>query len=691
MTTVVMPDGTHVEMPENPSPQELAALEQMATPKAGAWETAKEIGRVADKSIRKGLAGMPGMIGDSVLATMRNMPRMPGAFGIPKLVEDLTDPKQEGPIHQTKFGDVTKAIETAGGAVPMSEPKTNLGKGAANVLEPVVAAMSSGGLANLGQRAAIGAGSGVGGEVAGRLTNDNQLARAGGSLLGGGVVGAVGAWRPNATELVQDSTKHMRDSDWQKAKVLEAILQKEGLPHLKSQILGPRSTLDDVVGAATANPSVRPKVITAIQGAPKAVEEMVNLKILGNLPPNVGNRTEALDDIQQAAQNSIRNLRTKSNQRFTDVMPKEGLEIPQERVKGLYDELIALSKSSKYGETSDAGKAIRRYAEDLVSKRTAQEAGANLDPVAVLRAKQRGIPLEQVSGPRGEDTLEFVTDAHKVNNLIKELSLKVTSNPDYRGLPVADVKKLMVRATPEFDAARGAKQAVIEAEVNPAKKSLVGQIAEMGGGVKPDKVTARDTALNLTFGSGPKATEIERLGAHIGGEGVGSLLREHISKTMQKVWPSDLKRTEQTIGAPAALGDVLAGAKWKRDNIDAALGVLAKSNGQDPKEVQKGFYHLIRALETYKDVKLAPGVSPAATAQIAGTNLPGAIAEPFGSARRLFGSHATTKTYDKLTDIILSPTGLAQLEALAKSPQPERLKALAIGVMTAADAQETEK
>ncbi len=693
MPIVMMPDGTAVEMPDNPSLQELSALQQVlaAGEKGGVREGFREAGRVLDKTVRKGLTALPAFIGDSALATMRNMrdlPSIPNPLMLPGMIDKAMDPQRKSAVHNTKWGDVQQALETGAGlAPPVSQPQTEIGKATANVLEPVVSAAAGGGLANLGQRAGIGLASGVGGELAARATDDNPLARAAGSLVGGGAAGVVGAWRPNATELVQDATKSMRPSDWKKAKVLEEILKKEGLPHLKSQLLGPRSTLDDVIGAASSNPSVRPKMVTAMSNAPKEVEELVNLKSLGNLPPTIGERGQALDDVQQAAQNSIRNLKTKSNDAFVKAMPPETLNYPPARVESLYNQLQALAKSPKYGETSDAGKAIRRYAEDLVAGTKAVDPADVLNPTVVLRAQKAGIPLEKIAPPQ-EGQKEFVTNAHKINNLIKEMNAKVSASPDYLGLPVADVKKIMVAGTPEFNAAREAKQISMVRDVNPVKKSLVGQIAEMGGGVKPDKVTAKDSAIDLTFNRGLKPQEIVKLADHIGGDGVGALLREHISKTMQKTWPSDLKRTEQTVNAPAHLVDALAGSNWKRQNINAALEVTAKASGANPQEVQKGFYQLVKALETYKDVKLASGVSPGQTAQTAGTNLPGALAEPFGTTRRVFGAQATTKTYDKLADLILAPDGLKQLEALGRAPAPERLKALAISLITTADQSE---
>jgi hypothetical protein len=682
MPIVQMPDGALVDMPDNPSPEQLAALQSLQS-----TGPIKEIGRVADQSLRRGVAGaVGGFAGDVALSGTK---QLKGAPAVPMqaattnpflaIMRALQEVSKADAVQGSKFGDVTNAVATAGGALPPVQlPKTNVGKAAGNVGESLVGAMAGGGLTGIGQRAAVGAGAGLGGEIGARATDDSPMGRILGALFGGGGVALGQVMRPNAEQLIKQSTAGMTPSDWRKAQVLDKLMERQGLPRLKSQLLGERSTLDDVVADATANPQVKPKVVTAMAGAPGKAQQIADDALDEHLAINVGGRQQALDDVQAAAGNRLKELKGKANEEFVKVMPKEGLAYDQGKIKGLYEELLALAKSSKYGETTDAGKAIRRYAEDLVEKRVPGVPGEGLNPVVAARLLKAGKPL-----PAGPEQLEFVTDAHKVNNLIKELNAKAYS-PDYRGLPLADVKRLMVSATPEFDSARAAKRSFIEREVNPRQKSLLGQIAGMGGGAKPDKVTANETAINWMFNKGPRGQEIETLAKEIGPDNVALMLREHLKKAVETKFGADTARIEGRIAAPARLVDEIAGAPWKRQNIDAALKVWAEANKQNPKDVQKGFYRLVESFESFKDAKIAGGVSPGMTAAVAGKNVPGALAEPFGTARRVFGARATTKTYQQIADIVISPDGLERLKAIAQQPDPQRARAMALGVMAQA-------
>jgi hypothetical protein len=276
---------------------------------------------------------------------------------------------------------------------------------------------------------------------------------------------------------------------------------------------------------------------------------------------------------------------------------------------------------------------------------------------------------------------EFVTSAHEINNLIKGDNLRALKQEGWQGLPDKEIKSIVQKYTPEFDAARAAKSEAMSSTVDPTKKSVVGQIAEMGGGQRPDKVTAKDTAIDLIFNKGRKVSDINKLSETIGGDNVGVLLREHLAKTMQRVWPSELARPETTVGAPAKLVDALAGQSWQRENINAALKSAAEAQGLSPNEVRRGFYQLMQTFETYKDLRLAPGVSAGQTQQQAGKNVIGAAAEPFGTTRRFFGQQATSKTYNKIAEIVMSPNGLEQLQAIAKEPKPERVRAVALSIM----------
>jgi hypothetical protein len=704
--TITFDDGsTHVyqNAPDDVTPEQVTQRAQQEFGKAvmqldGGRKDGllPEIGRVADKSLRGGLAALPGMIGDTILSGVKNLhkgaevlPGGPGAL-LPGLtaLQAVAEVGKAEPIQNTKFGDVTRTIETAGGILPpKSQPLTEGGKATANILEPAVATVAGGGAGSFWDKALIGMAGGGGGELAARLFGDNAFARLIGSVVGSGAAGVGTSLRSNAENIVRDSTKHVTPNDWRRAKVLEATLEKEQIPHVKSQLLGPRSTLDDTVAVAGTHPTVRPKLVTRVEGSSEAARKSYDRFASQNLPIDANERAQALHDVQGAAEAAIQVLRNKANTAYRGKMPPEGAEYPKEYVEAIRASLIDLAKSPKYGETSAAGKAIMRVADDLLlpgGKLDTSKANA----VMLGRAQKAGQDLSAVPGV--EVIREPLTNQHKINNLIKELNLKATKD-DYKGLPIEDVKKMLKGLTPEFEAAREAKTTIMRAEVNPAQRGLTGQLAQMGGGLKPDKATAKETALQLVFPQDrlqPQA--IVDLSKQIGGEGVGQLLREHLARNMEKSTALRASTGEQAQG-PFRFVEAVAGTNAQRQNLEAALKVNAEALGANPQQVRTGFYKLMRAFESTKDLKLPGSVDRAALSQQAGATIPGFMVAPNSRLGRFFWEKATARTYDKIADMVLSKDGLAQLEAIARSPKPETARQVAISIMASTNAEDEKR
>lgn len=694
--TITFDDGSqHVyeNAPDTVTPEQVTARAEQEFGKAvthldGGRKEHKlaETGRVADRVVRGGLAATPGTIGDVALSAVKNLHQgaehlpIPAGAGLPGLtaLQFLAEVGKSGPVQDTRFGDVTKMIETLGGLLPeKSTPRTEQGKATANVLEPAVAAVAGGGVGNFWDKALIGLSGGAGGEAAARLFGDNPLTRLAGSVVGGGAGAAGVAVKPNAENIIRESTSQMRPNDWRRAKVLEATMEKEDLPHLKSQLLGPRSTLDDTVAVAGTNPLVRPKLVDRVQGVGDAARKAFERFSGRNLPIDANERAQTLHDVQGTAEKVLESLFSKANAAYRGKMPAKGAAYPKEYVEAIRQVLIAEAKD-KYGLNTDGGKSLMRVADDLLLP------GGKLDtsqanPVMLARAKRVGQDLTSVPGVRM--VREPVTDQHHINNLIKELNTKATRD-DYKGLPLEDVKRILKGLTPEFQEARDAKTAFMNANVHPIQKGLTGQLAQMGGGLRPDKATAKETALALVFpADNPQPQAIVQLGKDLGGEAVGQLLRENLARKMERASSLKLNKSEEVQG-PFAFVEAVAGTNAQRQNLEAALKVTAEAMGANPQQVRTGFYKLMRAFESTKDLKIPESVDRAALAQQAGKNTAGVLIAPNSRLGRMFWEKATAKTYNKIADIVLSKDGLAQLEAIAKSPKPETARQFALTVMT---------
>lgn len=656
MPIVKMPDGALVEMPDNPTPEQLAGLAALSDSPLRA--AAKETGRVLHKAVQGGLTGMPGMMGEVAAGFGRNPDvavkagPLGLALGLPSwLLEKVTG---TAPL---PFGETLKGVQDLGGALPLSKPQTETGKAIANIGEAAVGNLVGGGSGTWGSKLLTGLAAGSGSEGAARLFGDNMLTRLLGGLAGGTVAGVAQAVKPNASTMIKQATEQVTDADWKRAKVLESTLDQEGISHLKSQLLGPRSTLDDIVATASTHPKARPSLITKVENSAEEARKAVERNSMTNLPINIGERPKVLDDVQAMAEAHIQGLKGKSNEVFVNKMPALDLELPEAKVADLFRKLNAVADSPKYGPTSPQGVAIKNFAEKLKNPDYSPD-------------------LEGAVSP-------YLTNAHQINNLIKGDNLRALKKDGLAGLPDKEIKSIVQAFTPEFDAARNAKQTFMETRVNPAQKSLLGQIAGLGGGQRPDKVTAGDRAVELVFS---KTTEqpaaIKELAGQIGGDGVGQLLREHISKNLNNVIKAS-KDQGQQVQTPVDFVHAIAGTTAQRKNLEAAIIENAQAQGANPWAVRNGFYKLLKALETTKDLKIAGGVDRASTGFEAGKSVAGAAVAPASRAGRWLWERTTAKTYTEIANLVTSKDGLKQLEAIAKAPGQDLARQLLYSTVSA--------
>lgn len=639
-----LPDGRIVEgVPVGTSKAELAAKLGLD---AGGSGTLKEIGRVADKSIRGGLLAVPELMAMLAKGARKGGEWAAGKMGVKP--EDMVPPSK-----LETFPDAIKAM--TGGELAV--PQTTAGKHAGSIGQGMVAALAGpSGLTSVGRNLAIGAAGGEGGELGDRLLGGNGLGRFAGSLVGGGVAAGVSAMTPNATKLVKQAVSQVPEPDWRRAGVLEGLLENQGISHLKSQLLGPSSTLDDLATVAASHPSVRPHLISAVKNSPEEARKAFQVWSDATLPPNVASRRGILEDVQGTAENAIGVLKKTANAKYTEALP-EG--VSAERYgKGFIDtlrgELNTLVKDpDRYGPNTAGGQAITNFVNNHLPE---------LKPFQTV--------------PKGY-----------INNLVKELNT-IAEKEGYKGLPVKDIRGILKSFTDDdFGAARAAKTAFMETNVNPVERGLAGQLAQMGGGTRPDKFTAKETALNIVFPDHtPQPQEILKLGKDLGGEPVGQLFREYLAKNMEKA--VRLRAETQSLQAPFNFLQSIAGTNAQRQNLEAALAVVAKDSGVNPATIRNGFYKLMRAFETTKDLRLPPSVDRATLAQQAGVNMPGMLVAPHSRFGRYLWEKTTEKTYKKIANIITSKDGLKQLEQIAKAPDNKTALVLARTVAVSALSEE---
>ena len=693
MPIVKMPDGQMVEMPDKPTPEQVAALQQvMGKASAPAPEVPGGVAGAADQLAfaAQGQAAAKGVSLPQEALAVADTTLRGGALFAPKAVMDITEAKRQQGKALPKDASVPQLLNTlpppqmmplqlGWNMLPESvrkamqegftptKPQTELGQQIGNVGASTLASMIVPGAGSLGTKAAIGASSGVGAEVGAKLGGDDALSRIIGALAGGAVPTAISKVTPNATKLIREATSEVPDTAFRRAESIKRTLDENNIPALSSQLLGPRSSLDDVVADAAANPKVRPRVLARVERIPERAEQALTNWKAQALPVNATTTRETLGDVQEVAARKIAGLEQGgANAAYTAALPAgtSASTYTPKQVKALAEQFRTLSRDPNYyGPATGGGRFLNTIASRIEK---------SLEKSKLVDA--RGNPIE-TAVPKGY-----------VNNLLKDLNT-VAEKTGYKGKGLADAKALLKGGTPEFDPARAAKAAFMETKVNPVKKGLAGELAEMGGGVRPDKFTAKATAIDRVFPKNvAQPPEIRQLIKDIGVDDVAALYREQMARTMHATFKS--ASAPAGTNQPAKFVDEMLGTRAQRQNTAALLEVMSKQAGADPRFVKHGFYKLMRALQTTRDIKIPNSVDRVALQQKAGENLPGYVVALMSRVSRSLWNRMSEKTYGKIADIVLAPDGLKQIEKIAKSPSPAYATAYAVSVLEQALAEE---
>ena len=619
----------------------------------------KEALAVADTAVRGGALFAPKAAMDVLEARRQKGQALPQDASVPQLLNTLPPPQLLPMQLAWNFmpESVRQAYQT--GLTP-TKPETELGQQIGNVGASTLASVLTPGAGAIGTKALIGASSGVGAEAGAKLGGDNVISRIIGALAGGLAPTAAAKLVPNANKLIREATSEVPDLALRKAEAMKRTLDENNIPSLSSQLLGPRSSLDDVVADAAANPKVRPRILAQIERIPERSEQALQNWKAQALPVNASTARETLGDVQAAASGRIQELEQgAANAAYSKALPAgvSAETYMPKQVKDIADKFRELSKNPDYYGPATAGGRFLNLVAGRIEK--------NLEKSKLVDAA--GKPME-MPVPKGY-----------VNNMLKDLNT-IAEKTGYKGKGLADAKALLREMTPEFQAARQAKQAFIETQVNPVKKGLTGELADMGGGVRPDKFTAKATAIDRVFPKNiDQSKEIRQLIKQIGPDEVSALYREQLARKMNDVFKSAEPGT--AVGQPAKLVDELLGTRAQRKNTAALLDVMSKQAGADPRFVKNGFYKLMRALQTTRDIKVPSSVDKVALQQKAGENLPGYAVALMSRVSRSLWNRMSEKTYSKIADIVLSPDGLKQIEQIAKSPSPAYATAYAVSVL----------
>lgn len=650
MAIVKMPDGTLVDLPDNPTPQEAKEIAALMN----GQETAGLLSRAGSAAVSGGKSLARGF-GNAALTMLE------GGFATGQL-----DPETLEPVRSPLF---TKAEELLNRHLPKpAEPSF------AN------AALEGAGGAFAGPTGAIGpirtavsgALAGGGGEGAARLFGDNALSRGLGAVLGGGL-GAIGAHaRTNAPTLAREGLEDVKPVHLDQAVERMRWAQSQGVPINLSQAMPRASNVDDLVDAL-ANSRFGDKTISQLRDQPERLHIRSKIEA-GKLPGVQSSPQDVANRAQEAATGAIKSGEAQASAAYRAALPA-GTKVPVSNIQAFEDSLKSFAKANPNTAGAD-------MANHVVSKLKI-ESGAPAQKVPLGSGKFSS-RIQKVGAPTPPT---YIDDAQQLKGAVDDAIQGFGANTlgtaasakdlNRYAAQIRDLWKQTVRqpGTP-LDNAAGAARQVFTDTVNPMKKSITGDIAGPRGASETRQATASKLESYFNKGTPQKGPSpiltLEKDLRNVDPTVFTDAVKTHIAGRLNKISPVEGERVAQDFAAQVK--KTLAANPDQERGLRDMLAGVARSQGLPEKELVDGFMNFIRLSTTaarlpgrvsglpVRDAIERAGESGVATALQAG---------PFGSFYqmgrriRMALSADAFRTIDKL---ITTPEGVRTLQELAKSP-----------------------
>lgn len=642
MPVVKMPDGQLVDMPDNPTPQQQAALRVMLS--KGATAPA-----VPAKEESSGLGEVARVAGKSIYGGLTSLPRFVMQAG-DWLEEKIPTPEwTKVPIPAYK--ELSAADQAIREAV---EPKTKAGKVIGNIGEATVGAVASpGGMAAPIRSALIGASSGAGSEASAAAFGDNALTRILGGLAGGVTGGLATAAKTNRGTLAREAIADARPEDLAVAVERMKTARDAGIPINLSQAM-PRASNIDAYVDALANSKHGRNVTEQLRKQPQQVafgaeEQMANLPGQIRMPQVLANNAQ---EAATSAIDAAKRARTNAWQKaYDDGLLQSGqLTVPQEAVAAAYQKLGDLAASVP--NTSKA-----KMLEDIRGRLLTDEG--------------------------------FITEPLQLNEILKDAAGRLkpvnlaTSGLDagaakWVGKQVSALRDDFGAAFEPIQKANAAYQAATPA-VDAMKKSVVGRIAGRAGA--QDALESPQTKLFSVFekGTTPGATSSEILTLEKAFRQAG---QPEVYQDAAKSWlagkvSTALKSTDNRM--PENIGERLRVAFGDPRQLDQTskgfedvLAGLARSQGAPEAQYVKGFKHF---MEIVSDAARRPGsvrgVTPGEVKEMASEGVfkrlgQVSVMTPIRQPALKWASFLEADALSKMDELLTTPEGVATLVKLGK-------------------------
>ncbi len=711
MPIVKMPDGTLVDMPDNPTPELLAALKaKISSPFAGAkaegsaspnepgfldkaWTEVKNDATGA----YKGLLGVPAALSNLEVAGRRNF--IEGQKG-------KISPERQALLEKGLQRDQQENQNFAmSGHIP-----TNPGEAyRQSIAGGVAGAMLGPG--SIAQKALIGGVSGLASEGAGELTGSqfnpqtgqmeggSTLARVGASLLGGGATGAAMTFSStNAKRLAQEALHDVKPEDLAKAQAGQEAAHAAGIQTNIAQHMPTGSNLDAYVNTL-ANSQHGPVLTGQLRAQPRALE-MAAENQLGKLPGSIHSDATIANNAQEAATTVIENGRKSATQAWLAHAP-EGAAVSPTSV-GKLDQWLK-SMADAHPNTS-----IENLAND-VRGRLLNPIKAAEPPPSILGAN--GLPMNAPPPPQ-----KYLTDALQLKGAVSDaldtFGPRMLNTPSLAGRELQKANEIRQALKSIFKAeakpladADAAYSKVMDTVVDPLKKSVVGRIAQPLGALDDKEAFASKMMAVLDKGTLPGAStsEIRTFGKAVAKAGQPEVFADSVKTWFAKKIDAALQT--KTLEAPEQFAEVLssqlgssATETARSRGVRDMMATVAENQGMNTKDTAA----YVKGFEQFRDIISAAAKRPAT---VGGTNSQQIIDNSSKTATRGLGNVSVitplrqpalwwsrkvgANSLQEMDRLLSSPEGVKMLITLGSKPAMSPAAVAAVNTFMGAVGAET--
>lgn len=655
MPVVKMPDGTLVDMPDNPAPDQLEKLKGLLSSASnGVMDAAKNIGT----GLYKGALGLPAMFAE-------NAPALdPGGMPVDRMGAEQPRPQISNMLNNSGY-----------------QPKT-AGERFVNSMSQGVggAMLGPGGVLSPLKTAAIGASSGAGSEVGANLFGDNALSRVLGGLAGGMGAGLATSAKTTRADMAREALSDTRPQDLDAARAAMVQSRAAGVPTNLSQAMPRESNIDSLV-SALANNQYGKKVTEQLRSQPQQVSFGMEDQ-MQKLPGNIRMPQVVANNAQEAASEAVRGGMKQATAAWEKHAPVDAM-IPVPAL-AVFDKKLA-DLAAKYPNTAQA-ELVNDVRQAIKAKPTAPPTGPQI-------LGPDGMPLNPPPAQA-----PYLTEALQVKGAIDDVlsnfGARKLNTPSLQGKELRraqEVREIFKQViddnVPALSKANQAFSSVMEGVVDPMKKGVVGRIAQPGGAQDNREAVRGKIFQVLEAGTipGGKSSEIltleksmRKIKPDANGNGInGAEAFQDSVKTWMASKVSDASKSvkgRMSDNVAADLEKAFFGTDVKSQGTSDMLVGMARSQGLPDDALLNGMKNWLKIVgQAANRPSSVRGISPAGFDEVAQNSVLKSVGNisvitPFRQPVLKWLEFLKRDAYKAMDGLLTTPEGVDTLRKLGKQP-----------------------